>query len=151
MRATRPAKWYNSVAPARSTHIYVSPERVIKKDFGCPVQGTINVLSGKWKVLVVWHLGFMPRRFAELRDLLPGVSEKVLTAQLRQLEKDGVIQRKIKASTPPQVTYYLSKAGDDLIPLLTEMCHWGTRHLGIPPNLPMIRRAKSRSRKSIAA
>src|SRR5438094_9056739 len=106
----------------------------MKKDFGCPVQGTINVLSGKWKVLVVWHLGFMPRRFAELRDLLPGVSEKVLTAQLRQLEKDGVIQRKIKPSTPPQVTYYLSKAGDDLIPLLTEMCPWGTRHLGIPPN-----------------
>jgi len=69
----------------------------------------------------------------------------VLTAQLRQLEKDGVIQRKIKPSTPPQVTYYLSKAGDDLIPMLTDMCHWGTRHLGIPPNLPMIRRAKSRS------
>jgi len=144
-------KWYNSVAPARSTHIYVSPEHVMKKDFGCPVQGTINVLSGKWKVLVVWHLGFMPRRFAELRDLLPGVSEKVLTAQLRQLEKDGVIQRKIKPSTPPQVTYYLTKAGDDLMPMLTDMCHWGTRHLGIPPNLPMIRRAKSRSRKSIAA
>jgi len=52
----------------------------MKKDFGCPVQGTINVLSGKWKVLLVWHLGFNPRRFAELRDLLPGVSEKVLTA-----------------------------------------------------------------------
>ena len=51
----------------------------------------------------------------------------------------------------PQVTYYLSKAGDDLIPMLTDMCHWGTRHLGIPPNLPMIRRAKSRSRKSMAA
>jgi len=61
----------------------------MKTNFGCPVQGTINVLSGKWRVLVVWHLGFMPRRFAEIRKLLPGVSEKVLTAQLRQLEKDG--------------------------------------------------------------
>jgi DNA-binding HxlR family transcriptional regulator len=131
----------------------------MKTNFGCPVQGTINVLSGKWKVLVVWHLGFMPRRFAEIRKLLPGVSEKVLTAQLRQLEKDGVIQRKIKPSTPPQVTYYLSKAGDDLIPMMTDMCHWGTRHLGIPPNLPMIRKAmigkasthsKSRPRKSLA-
>ncbi len=76
----------------------------MKNHFGCPVQGTINVLSGKWKVLVVWHLGFQPRRFAELRDLLPGVSEKVLAAQLRELEKDGVIQRKIKSSVPPQVT-----------------------------------------------
>ena len=128
----------------------------MKNNFGCPVQGTINVLSGKWKVLVVWHLGFRARRFAELRDLLPGVSEKVLTAQLRQLENDGVIQRKIKSSVPPQVTYYLTKAGNELIPMMTELCHWGTRNLGIPPNLPMIRRAasrniKSRPRKSIAA
>jgi DNA-binding HxlR family transcriptional regulator len=123
----------------------------MKNNFGCPVQGTINVLSGKWKVLLVWHLGFMPRRFAELRNLLPGVSEKVLAAQLRQLEADGVVLRRVKTSVPQQVTYYLSKAGDDLIPMMTELCHWGSRHLGIPPNLPMIRRAKSRNRKSIVA
>jgi DNA-binding HxlR family transcriptional regulator len=122
-----------------------------KNNFGCPVLGTINVLSGKWKVLVVWHLGFRPRRFAELRDLLPGVSEKVLTAQLRQLEADGVLQRKTKPTNPPQVTYSLSAAGNQLIPMLMEMCHWGTRHLGIPPNLPMIRRAKSGLRKRRAA
>jgi DNA-binding HxlR family transcriptional regulator len=115
----------------------------MKNNFGCPVQGTINVLSGKWKVLVVWHLGFSPRRFAELRDLLPGVSEKVLTDQLRQLESDGVVQRKTTPTVPPQVTYSLTKAGDDLIPMMTELCHWGTRHLGIPPNLPMIRRASA--------
>jgi len=116
-----------------------------KNNFGCPVQGTINVLSGKWKVLVVWHLGFGRRRFAELRDLLPGVSEKVLTDQLRQLEADGVVQRKTKASVPPQVTYSLSAAGDELIPMMTELCHWGTRHLGIPPNLRMIRKASTRA------
>lgn len=120
----------------------------MRNNFGCPVQGTINVLSGKWKVLIVWHLGFMSRRFAELRKLLPGVSEKVLTTQLRQLEKDGVIARTIKTTNPPQVTYQLSKAGDDLIPMMTELCHWGTRHLGIPPNLPMIRRAAARESKS---
>ncbi len=132
----------------------------MKNNFGCPVQGTINVLTGKWKVLLVWHLGFMPRRFAELRDLLPGVSEKVLTAQLRQLENDGVIERQVKSSNPPKVTYRLSQAGDDLIPMMTELCHWGTRYLGIPPNLPMIRKAgqrktanrsKSHRRKSITA
>lgn len=122
-----------------------------KNNFGCPVQGTINVLSGKWKVLVVWHLGFGARRFAELRDLLPGVSEKVLTAQLRQLEADGVVQRKSKRTVPPQVTYSLTRAGGQLIPLMTEMCHWGTRHLGIPPNLPMIRRARAGLRKRRAA
>jgi DNA-binding HxlR family transcriptional regulator len=122
-----------------------------KNDFGCPVQGTINVLSGKWKVLLVWHLGFAPRRFAELRDLLPGVSEKVLAGQLKQLEADGVVERRSKATIPPKVTYSLTAAGDQLIPMMAEMCHWGTRHLGIPPNLPMIRRAKSRLRKRRAA
>ncbi len=59
----------------------------MKHHYGCPVQGTINTVSGKWKVLAIWHLGFSPRRFAELRKLLPGISEKVLTAQLRQLER----------------------------------------------------------------
>lgn len=114
-----------------------------RNHFGCPVQGTINVLSGKWKVLLVWHLGFGPRRFAELRDLLGSVSEKVLTAQLRQLEADGVVGRRSKPTNPPQVTYRLTPAGGQLIPMMTRMCHWGVRHLGIPPNLPMIRRAKS--------
>jgi DNA-binding HxlR family transcriptional regulator len=122
-----------------------------KNHFGCPVQGTINVLSGKWKVLVVWHLGFRPRRFAELRDLLPGVSEKMLAAQLRDLESDGVVERNTKATVPPQVSYSLSGAGDELIPMMTEMCHWGTRHLGIPPNLPMIRRAKAGTRRKATA
>ena len=60
----------------------------MKNHFGCPVQATSNVFAGKWKVLIVWHLGFGSRRFAEIRDLLPGVSEKVLAAQLRELEHD---------------------------------------------------------------
>jgi DNA-binding HxlR family transcriptional regulator len=110
---------------------------------GCPVQATINVLSGKWKVLVVWHLGFGPRRFAELRGLVDGISEKVLTEQLRQLETDGVVRRKITKDVPPKVTYFLSKAGLELVPMMVELCHWGTRNLGVPPNLPLIRRAKN--------
>src|SRR5437868_15426976 len=115
----------------------------MKDNHGCPVQGSINVLSGKWKVLVVWHLGFGPRRFAELRNLVPGISEKVLASQLRELASDGIVRRTRKPLVPPQVTYSLTKAGSALIPLMAELCHWGTRHLGIPPNLPMIRRAKS--------
>ena len=68
---------------------------------GCPVQATINVLSGKWKVQAIWRLSFGPLRFAELRNLLRRVSEKVLTAQLRELEKDGVISRTAVRSSPP--------------------------------------------------
>jgi DNA-binding HxlR family transcriptional regulator len=108
----------------------------MKPHHGCPVQATINVLSGKWKVQVVWHLSFGPRRFAELRDLLRGVSEKVLTTQLRELEKDGVISRKAERSSPPKVTYALSPAGNNLIPLLQDLCDWGSKQFGITPNLP---------------
>ncbi len=108
----------------------------MKDHFGCPVQGTSNVLAGKWKVLIVWHLSFGARRFAEIRDLLPGVSEKVLTAQLRELERDGVIKRLSSNTVPPRVDYTLSDAGNELIPVMEAMCSWGTKHLGIPPNLP---------------
>src|SRR5579864_2232742 len=108
----------------------------MKEHHGCPVQATINVLSGKWKVQAVWHLSFGPRRFAELRDRLPGISEKVLSAQLRELEKDGVVNRIAAHSSPPKVTYSLSPAGETLIPLLENLCAWGSKQFGINPNLP---------------
>ena len=100
------------------------------------MQATINAVSGKWKVLAIWHLGFNPKRFAELRKLLPGVSEKVLTSQLRQLETDHIVSRKVTHSSPPQVTYSLTSAGEELIEPMSLLCAWGTRHLGIQPNLP---------------
>jgi DNA-binding HxlR family transcriptional regulator len=108
----------------------------VKQHFGCPVQATSNVIAGKWKVLIVWHLSFRSLRFAEIRDLLPAVSEKVLTAQLRELERDGIIRRLTASTVPPRVDYMLSDAGNDLIPVMESMCSWGTKHLGVPPNLP---------------
>ena len=108
----------------------------MKIHFGCPVQATSNVLAGKWKVLIVWHLSFGSRRFAEIRKLLPGISEKVLTDQLRELERDGVIKRHSANSVPPRVDYKLSDAGNELIPVMEAMCNWGTKHLGVTPTLP---------------
>lgn len=108
----------------------------MKVHHSCPVQATINVLSGKWKVQAVWRLSFGPLRFAELRNLLQGVSEKVLTAQLRELEKDGVLLRREVRSSPPKVTYSLSPSGQTLIPLLEGLCDWGSKQFGIRPNLP---------------
>jgi DNA-binding HxlR family transcriptional regulator len=110
----------------------------MKHHFGCPVQATSNVLAGKWKVLIVWHLSFGSRRFAEIRNLLPGVSEKVLTDQLRELERDGVIRRQSAKTVSPRVDYMLSDAGKELIPVMEAMCNWGTKHLGVAPNLPHI-------------
>ena len=100
----------------------------------CPVQAAINVLSGKWKVQAVWRLSFGPRRFAELRNLLRGVSEKVLTAQLRELEKVGVISRTAVGSSPPRVTYSLSVSGETLIPLLQDLRDVGSKQFGSKPN-----------------
>jgi DNA-binding HxlR family transcriptional regulator len=108
----------------------------MKKHYGCPVQATINVLSGKWKVQMLWHLSFGPLRFAELRRKLKGISEKVLTDQLRQLEEDGVMLREVSATVPPQVTYSLNAEGEKLVPMLETLCGWGSEHFGITPNLP---------------
>ena len=120
----------------------------MKPHYGCPVKATLNVLSGKWKVLAVWYLSFGPKRFAELRDLLPGVTEKVLASQLQQLRADGVLHRHATATLPPKVTYSLSAAGKELVPLMEEMCGWGTKHLGIPPNLPRLRKGSKGKRQA---
>jgi DNA-binding HxlR family transcriptional regulator len=109
----------------------------LKKRFGCPVQATVSMMSGKRKVQILWHLGIGERRFAELRELLPGVTEKVLTDQLRQLQASGVVSRTATRSVPPKVTYSLSRAGQELIPMLQDLCGWGTTHLGIAPTLPV--------------
>lgn len=86
--------------------------------------------------MIVWHLSFRSLRFGEVRDLLPGVSEKVLTTQLRELEKDKIVTRLVADAVPPRVDYMLSDAGKELIPVMEAMCGWGTKHLGVPPSLP---------------
>jgi DNA-binding HxlR family transcriptional regulator len=129
---------YPEFVPAGSTHNFVSPERStsVQPNYGCPVKATTKVLTGKWKVAIVWHLSFGSKRFAEIRNLLPGVSEKVLTAQLRQLEDDGVLRRWVTPSLPPRVDYELTAAGKELIPIMQAMCDWGSKYLGIVPALP---------------
>ncbi len=107
----------------------------MKEHFGCPVQATANTIAGKWKVLIVWHLSFRSNRFSELRALLPGVSEKVLTTQLRELARDGIVKRDAADEIPPRVDYSLSPAGEQLIPIVEAMCVWGSEHLGVLPTL----------------
>jgi DNA-binding HxlR family transcriptional regulator len=110
----------------------------MKDHFGCPIQATSNVMAGKWKVLILWQLSFEPMRFAALRDALEGVSEKVLTAQLRQLERDGLLLRESFGTAPARVEYSLSAAGQELVPVMYQMCNWGIKNLGVVPNYPRI-------------
>ncbi len=112
-------------APQKSEHNHV-----------CPVQSTINVISGKWKVQILWHLSFGPMRFAEIRDLLRDISEKVLTDQLRQLTAAGIVQRHVSHSAPQAVSYSLTEDGEKLIPMMQMLCDWGSAHFGLKPSLP---------------
>lgn len=100
------------------------------------MQATANSLAGKWKVLIVWHLSFRSHRFSELRALLPGISEKVLTSQLKEMARDGILKRHDANKVPPRVDYSLTPAGNELIPIMEAMCRRGSEHLGVPPTLP---------------
>lgn len=108
----------------------------LKDHSGCPIQATSRVMSGKWKVQILWHLSFGSLRFSQLRDRLGGVSEKVLTAQLRELEADGLIIRTSAHTVPPRVDYRLSPAGEALMPIMQTMCDWAGVYLGVLPSLP---------------
>jgi DNA-binding HxlR family transcriptional regulator len=108
----------------------------MKNHFGCPVQATSNVVSGKWKVQIVWHLGYRSLRNTDLLKLLPGVSQKVLTAQLRELELDGVVKKVEAHTASPRVDYWLTDAGKELLTVMEAMCAWSTKNLGMVPTLP---------------
>jgi DNA-binding HxlR family transcriptional regulator len=89
------------------------------------VQGTANVIAGKWKVMIVWHMSFGSRRFAQIRDLLLGISENVLAAQLKELQQDGVIRRHAAKTIPPEVSYELTDAGNELATVMEAGTHGG--------------------------
>jgi DNA-binding HxlR family transcriptional regulator len=95
----------------------------------CPVETTLAVIGGKWKPLILWHLGEdSVRRFLELQRLIPGITRKMLTQHLRELERDGIVARRIFNEMPLRVEYSLTKYGQTLRPLLRALCHWGLRH-----------------------
>lgn len=94
----------------------------------CPVEATLDVIGGRWKGVVLYHLLGKTRRFGELRRLLPGVTQRMLTLQLRELEADGVVHRRVFLQVPPKVEYSLTDFGASLKPILERMLDWGTRY-----------------------
>lgn len=93
-----------------------------------PVQITLNVIGGKWKPLIIWLLRDKTMRFNELFRAVLGITQKMLTQQLRQMETDGLIERKIYPEVPPKVEYKLTPHGKSLDPVLQSMCDWGEKH-----------------------
>ncbi|MEF2144805.1 MAG: helix-turn-helix domain-containing protein [Desulfovibrionaceae bacterium] len=96
------------------------------KQYHCPFELTLQLIGGKWKPLVLYKLGREGTlRFSELRRNLPGVTQKMLTQQLRELETDGLVLRKVYAQVPPKVEYSLSDLGRTIMPVLEMLCEWG--------------------------
>jgi DNA-binding HxlR family transcriptional regulator len=98
------------------------------KVYNTPIEVTLEVIGGKWKSVLVYHILQQPLRFSELKRLVPDVTEKMLTQQLRELERNGVISRTVYAEVPPRVDYRITEHGASLQPVLEAMCLWGRGH-----------------------
>lgn len=106
----------------------------------CPVSATIRLIGGKYKALLLWHLTNRTLRFSGLRKMVPEATPKMLTQQLRELEEDGLITRKIYPVVPPKVEYSLTERGKSLFPILKAMYDWGALLMqseGICPDCSM--------------
>lgn len=96
------------------------------KDYPCTVSLTMDLIGGKWKAVILYHLIQGSKRFNELRKDIPSVTEMTLSLQLKQLEKDGLLERKVYGEKPPiRVTYELTDLGKSLIPVLNAITDWG--------------------------
>jgi DNA-binding HxlR family transcriptional regulator len=95
----------------------------------CPLADLIDIIGGRWKVLSLWHLRGGTKRFTELRRLMPGVTQKMLTQQLRQLEADGLVRREVFPQVPPKVEYSLTPTGEELSGLLSTLSDWAKAHM----------------------
>lgn len=99
------------------------------KEYTCSFEITIDLIGGKWKPLIIWHLGTKgTKRFNELKRLMPKITQKMLTQQLRELESDNLVQRKVYTQVPPKVEYSLTDLGKSLMPILSKMCNWGEEY-----------------------
>lgn len=100
-----------------------------KKKYNISVEATLEVIGGKWKCVILCHLTHGKKRTSELKRLMPDITQKMLTQQLRELEADGVINRIIYNQVPPKVEYELSEYGLSLKSILEALCTWGENHI----------------------
>ena len=103
-----------------------------RRDFGrrpgCAVETTLDLIDGKWKGVILYHLQGGTQRFGELRKRMPGITQRMLTKQLRALEEDNLVVRKVYAEVPPLVEYRLSDVGESLRPVIDILKAWGETH-----------------------
>lgn len=100
-----------------------------KSELSCPVDATINLIGGKYKVVILYHLLDGCLRFSELQRLVPKATPKMLTQQLRELERDNLISRTVYPVVPPKTEYQLTDLGKTLLPVLDSLCEWGKNNI----------------------
>lgn len=104
-------------------------DRIDLATINCEKELTLAVIGGKWKLIILWHLGLEgTKRFSELKKLIPHITQKMLTNQLRELEEDQLVFRKVYPVVPPRVEYTLTEYGESLIPVLKMMYNWGKNY-----------------------
>ncbi|HCJ45625.1 MAG: HxlR family transcriptional regulator [Candidatus Moranbacteria bacterium CG_4_8_14_3_um_filter_41_13] len=101
----------------------------MKEAVKCSLESVLQMIAGKWKMIIIWHLGSGKKRYGELKKLIPNVNEKMLISSLRELEADMLIVRKAYTNIPPKVEYSLSRQGKSLSPLICALNTWGKKHL----------------------
>ncbi|MBN2984673.1 MULTISPECIES: winged helix-turn-helix transcriptional regulator [Cohnella] len=99
---------------------------------GCPVEYTLDVIGGKWKGVLLYHLIEGAKRFSELRKICPAITQRMLTLQLRELEEDGIVHREVYKQVPPKVEYSLTEFGRTLVPIILLMKKWGETYKAEP-------------------
>ena len=101
-------------------------ENDTNKKYRCPVEYTLEIIGGKWKPLILWSLACdKVKRYGEIKKTINGITHKMLSQQLKDLEENGLVHRKQYNQVPPKVEYSLTKKGMTIIPILDAMCHWG--------------------------
>ncbi len=99
------------------------------KEYKCGIDVTLALVGGKWKASILWHLAQDTMRFSDLQRQFADTTRKMLTQQLRELEGDGLVHRKVYAQVPPKVEYSLTEQGKSIFPILEMMCDWGSSYL----------------------
>ncbi|NOS93861.1 MAG: helix-turn-helix transcriptional regulator [Cyclobacteriaceae bacterium] len=94
----------------------------------CPVDLTLSVIGGRWKSLVFWNLRDGAKRYGEIKKILYGINDKMLTQVLRELEQSGIVNRVVCEKTPPKVEYSLTDEGLNLLPVMKQMAEWGGKY-----------------------
>jgi len=102
-----------------------------KYKYSWPIEATLDVIGGKWKPLIIYQLKDGTLRFNQVMNRVqPRITQRMLTKELRKLEKDGLVNRKVYAQVPPKVEYSLTEKAQSLIPILDDICDWGSEHMG---------------------